>query len=459
MSESIPSLQKAGSVKIVELKLISSTNVVWDLKEFLVELNLYEDIFSNNLYGDILLSDSRNLIDKVPLIGEEFINVEFVTPSFEEAGHFIKKTFRVFKISSRKIVRDNNTQLFVLHFASVELFYDMLLPLYKSFEGKIHDLVDQIYFDYLASNRNFNISGGDTSIDTNSNNTNLIVMNETSNDVKFVSPGWTPMKCINWLASKSIPKDGISKNYLFFETNRAFYFGSLEYLFKDAKENKNNIGTYSMSVSNVRENKSKNINREFFIVQSVDMIDTTDHVKNYTNGYLANRLITLDVFNKKYELVDYDYVEDYQNNYHTSGEGKNSQPVFTKDSPRNAATSISFYPVNPRLFQTSKTDYFKDNVSEKMKDIHGNRKSSLLGLTNIKLNIVVPGRTDVEAGRLLFFNFPALGAASEADKSKDFIDKNYSGYYLITAIHHRVTAQEHVMTMEIVKDSLTVEEQ
>ena len=42
-----PSLQKAGSVNISEIKLISADNVVVDLIDFLVELNIYEDIFSN----------------------------------------------------------------------------------------------------------------------------------------------------------------------------------------------------------------------------------------------------------------------------------------------------------------------------------------------------------------------------------------------------------------------------
>lgn len=446
-----PGIQKAGSVEIVELNLITSTNSVFDLRDFLVEFNLYEDIFSNNLYGDILLSDSRNLIDLAPIIGEEYLNVEFVTPSFKEGGHYIKKTFRVFKVSDRAVVRDNSTQLFVLHFASIELFFDIQLPLFKSFKGKAHEIVSNLYFDYLASNRNFLIT--EKGFNTETPFTPLVTINETSNDIKFVSPGWTPLKCINWIASKSIPKDGLSKNYLFFETNRAFYFGSLEAIFRDSYENKNILTTYTLAPNNIRNKGAVDVNRELSLVQSVQMIESTDHVKNYTNGYLANRLITLDVLNKKYELFDYDYVDDYFKNYHTSGKGSQSKPVFDVNGPRNPAVSISFYPINSKLFNN-----FPGNISEKIKEIYGNRKSSLLGLTNIKLNLAVPGRTDIEAGRMIYFKFPALGPASEEDTNMDKIDKNYSGYYLITAIHHRVTSQEHTMSMEVIKDSLRIEE-
>ena len=126
MAEMQTGLKKAGDIQFEELKLISSTNDVVDLSEFLVELNIFEDIFSNYLYGNIVITDSRNLIDKFNIHGEEFLNVKFRTPSFPDSA-IIQKTFRVFKLSDREIVRDKNTQNFILHFISVEMFYDILL--------------------------------------------------------------------------------------------------------------------------------------------------------------------------------------------------------------------------------------------------------------------------------------------------------------------------------------------
>jgi hypothetical protein len=444
----LPTLQKAGSVNIQEIKLISSNDLVVDLNEFLVELNLYEDMFSSHLYGDMFLSDSRNLIDTLPIIGEEYLNLTFFTPGFDNTK--IKKTFRVFRLSNRQIVKDNNTQTFVLHFASVELFYDMLLPLYKSFTGKITDLVEELFFEYVAQERSIDVNNDGTS--NLSENTPLTIINDTSNSVKFVSPGWSPFKCINWLASKSIPKEGVSKNFLFWESNKSFYFGSIEYLFKDALESQNIVGVYSYSPNNNKKGNDRDVAKEMFTISDIEMVQTTDHVKNYTNGYLANRLITLDVFNKKYEFFDYDYVEEYKKSYHTSGKGDRAVPVFVPESPRNFSSSISYYPVNPKLFND-----FPGNVSEKMGEIYGNRKSTLLDLTNIKLNITVPGRSDIEVGNLIYINFPALGPAVESDTNRAHIDRSYSGYYLITAIHHRLTALEHIMIMEVVKDSLQVD--
>ena len=443
-------IQKAGEVKIEQLKLISSTNVIYDLTEFLIELNLYEDIFSNYLTGSIVISDSRNLFDMVPIIGEEYLVLKFVTPSFPTS---VQKTFRIYKATDRQVVRDKNTQTYALHFASIELFYDVLLPLFIPFEGEITEVVGDIFSSYIAENRDFQISESSDEIKEIENVTPLYIKTDVANKVKFVSPGWTPFKCINWLASKSIPKDGKAKNFLFFESNKSFCFTSIETLFREAYEDKTSIGKYSISAAGIRQSNNRpDLDREFFLAKDVEMVDTTDHIKNYTNGYLANRLLTLDVYNKEYVVTDYDYVNEYSKQYHSSGDGKKSMPVFTNDSLRNAATNISFYPVNPKLFND-----FPDNVSEKMKDIYGNRKSSLLDLTNLRMNIAVPGRTDVEVGRILYFSYPAITPSDSSDANETQEDSNYSGYYLITAIRHKVSKLNHTMVMEIVKDSLTTE--
>ena len=447
-------LQKAGEVRIEQLKLINAADEIIDLTEFIVELNIYEDIFKNYLHGTIVLTDSRNIIDQYNIHGEEFLNVKFRTPSFPDSA-VIQKTFRVFKLSDRTIVRDTNTQNFILHFISIEFFYDMSLPLFAPFEGNIFEVAGRIFTDFIATSRNFNVNELSNAVEENPVGTDLIVINETSNKVKFVSPGWSPFKCINWLATKAIPKDGIAKNFIFFESNKNFYFCTLEGLFKNAHENKNYFGRYVISVSNIREDgNSQNVGRELFLAKDVEMIESTDFIKNYTNGYLGNRLVYLDVFNKEYELIDYDHVTNYNKQFHTSGIGKETKPVFSQDTFRNFATNISFYPKNPKLFN----DY-ADNISEKMGEIHGNRLSSMLELTNIKMNMTVPGRTDAEVGRMIYFEYPSMGGRSESDTESTAQDKLYSGYYLITALHHKVTKLEHQMIMEVIKDSLFVDQE
>ncbi len=80
--------------------------------------------------------------------------------------------------------------------------------------------------------------------------------------------------------------------------------------------------------------------------------------------------------------------------------------------------------------------------------------SNLHDLNTLKLNISIYGRTDVEAGRLMEINFPDISPASSEDKTSEHLDNRYSGTYLITSIHHKINLVKHMMSMEVIRDSM-----
>lgn len=426
-------LENPGDVNIERMVLVGTRNFSIDLDDYFVEFNLYEEIFSQGMTGSVVISDSRNLVSLMPIIGEELLVIKFTTPTFPNS---IEKTFRVTGISDKHIVRGQNSQLYTLNFCSQELVLDMNAPIYKSFDGKIDEVVIEIFNDYIALE----------------DDTPLKILTETKNKVKFVSPGWTAFKCINWLASRAIPVDGKACNFLFWESNKSFYFASLETIFRDVQRSQRFVGAYTYAQSNIREGPSRDVQREMFLTDTIENVVTVDAAKNYTNGYLANRLIELDVMNKKYELIDYDHTERFNDYSHISGTG--ALPFFAKDTMRNPACDISFYPKHPKLYYKDDAP-FEENVNEVYKDIHGNRRSNLLELDNFKLIMHVPGRTDMECGQMIQLNYPQISPRDGSDKVKTKLDPLYSGSYLITAIRHQINPVRHKMIVELTKDSLS----
>ena len=432
--------QTAGAVDIQTLTLISSSGSSIDLKDYMSEFNLYEDLFSPSLYGTLLIVDSSNIIKEMPIIGDEYVVVKIKTPT---TTNYINKTFRVYSVTNREIVRDLNTQVYILHLISKEAVIDTLKPVFKSFSGRVSDVVKSIFDKYVVADRTVNVNN--ETITLNPEKSKLVILTETENSVKFVSPGWTPFKCINWCASKSIPKEGKACNFVFFETIKNFYFGNIETLFRINNETEAlSLGKYYYKVNQVEENKD--VNEKMYNVEDFQVIKTVDHLLNYDSGYLASRLITLDVVNKKYESFDYDHVQRFRDFSHSQGD--KSTPLFISDTPRNPLTNIKFYPIHPGLHN------IKGNINEKMPVIYGNRQSNMMELSNFKLNINVPGRTDAEVGRMLYLSFPDVSPKSEEDTAQTNEDKYYSGFYLVTAIRHKISQFKHTMTMEIVKDAL-----
>jgi hypothetical protein len=421
-------LFKAGDVNFEELSLLTQEGIKIDLTQFLVELNIFEDIFSNSLQGNIVLVDSRNIINILNLKGEETLFVKLRTPSFDET-QVISKEFITYKISDRKVIKDNNTQMFTIHFVSPELLLDTALPLYLPFDGLVDSVIADIFNGYIKIN------------------TKLKVISTAINAVKFISPGWSPFKCINWLASKAILNG--NNNLVFYESNKNFYLVSIDKLY----ENVASIGTYVISPANIDLATGKDINRQMFIVKEAKMISSVDQIKNITSGYLANRLIYLDIYNKKFDLVDYQHADYSRFNTDKNGNSFFDATLFRKNTIRNPSSNIKFYPKNEKLFD----EFEESNINERMDEIHGNRLSSMLEVTNLKLNILVPGRTDIEAGMVLDFLYPHTTTRGESDVALGLYDTLYSGKYLITAIHHRINKLEHMMSMEIVKRRLGLE--
>jgi hypothetical protein len=430
-------LEYTGQIDIKYLKLVSTSGLVIDLDDYLVELNIFEDIFNNYLSGQMMISDSRNIISKLPIKGEEYLILKANTPSLDKE---ISKTFRVYAVTDRKTVRDNNTQVYTLHFCSFEAIVDVLNPLYKPYEGKISDIVEKIFTEFIESPRTYEFDNN--GLKESESSTPLYILNETSNKVKFISPGWTPAKCINWLASKSIPEEGKACDFLFWESTQAFYFGNIEKIFSDTQKYSLIKGTYFYYPPNT--NKTSDTLKKMFIAEEFDVIKTSDNLNNYYNGYLANRLITLNLYNKEYKVTDFDYIDRYPEYSHSN---KNPQPLFATDTLRNPATHNKFYPVNKNLYTG-----ISENVNERIIDIYSNRVSRLTELNNLCISITVPGRTDLEVGSIIEFVYPET---EEQNKSTDSgIDRIYSGIYLITAIRHKINMKKHVMIMELTKDSL-----
>ena len=96
---------------------------------------------------------------------------------------------------------------------------------------------------------------------------------------------------------------------------------------------------------------------------------------------------------------------------------------------------------------------FRDNVADRAPDIVPRRTSTLNELNNFKIEITVPGRTDMEVGSMVRFVYPISAPLDATDKNKPNYDKIFTGNYLVTAIRHKVDLARHMMVLELVKDS------
>jgi len=449
-------LQAAGKIELQELTIISGSGVYMSLLSNLVEFNLFEDIYSGGMYGNVVVSDSIGLVHKLTMVGEEYLNVKFDTPGFDIP---INKSFRCTGVENRTFTRDTTTESYIIHFVSPEVYLDHYMPVQAAFSGPVEDIVPEIFGKYLAHPRRLEIQDGQL-IDSE-DITDLSIFTECKNIVKFVSPTWSPMKCLSWLASKSISSDPTlpAANFLFFESNKRFYWGSIESMIKEQRDSQNIIGIYVYAPGNVKQTSQKvdsitvnnltysnpDIFRDFFSIHELTVLNNVDVLHNIQTGYSSSVHHELDIGTRKYTETVYDHATQYPFYNHTSA---NAHGFFADDAIRvpYAHQIVSFK--HPGLY----TGY-KNNLNEQAKTVMPIRNSLLCELNQIKMKIEVHGRTDIEVGSMLYLIYPKSGEKTESDMVKSISDTYFSGLYIITAIHHRITLENHSMTMEIVKDS------
>lgn len=429
-----PGVSAAGDVHIDEVVLVTADGKEIDIRLYVSELNLFEDMFRTGMAGNVLIIDSANLTQRYGIIGDEFIRIKFYTPSLE--GSTIKKMFKVYSITDKILTNDTAKQSYIMHFCSPEIIVDSLSPVYKTFSGKVDEVAKKIFEDYIAVSRT---GEGDY--------TQLVILGSTVNNVKFTSPGWRPLKCMNWLASKAIGDGFNNPGYMFFESNKNYYFVNVEQIYKSYNDAKNVAQTYVYApLGSVPESgESNNIDRQYKTVSEFKIVENINSLKNSMTGYLANRLFTLDVVTKKYQIWDYDHVNNWTGYHHME-----AAPVapFGSEAIRSPAGHNQVALQHFGLYTG-----VRNNVGDRAPDIIPRRTSLLNELNNFKIEITVPGRTDMEVGSVVKFVYPIATPLDQSDKSKINYDRIFTGNYLVTAIRHRLDLQRHTMILELVKDS------
>ena len=93
---STDAIQFAGEFAIEELKIVTPTEQVADLISdvLVIEINIFEDIFSNTLSGNIMLTDIRDIITLLPIQGQEelFLKIKNTAPKIKSFS--LNKTFK-----------------------------------------------------------------------------------------------------------------------------------------------------------------------------------------------------------------------------------------------------------------------------------------------------------------------------------------------------------------------------
>jgi hypothetical protein len=473
-------LQKPGDVIINQLLLNTvSSEFSLDLKPYMMEFHLYEDIFSPTLQGSVVIRDAINLIGKLPIIGDEILTVDIQTPWGDLAGenksnlgsfdplNKIQKSFSVYAVKNRKLNNDRE-QYYQLFFCSIEASTDNIIRLSQKYEGTTDEIAFKIFEDNISTPRIFT---NKQAVDDTDDKTQLFIADTPhSSVITFVPPMWSPIQTINWLAKRCIGSEYKTPTFLFFETTKAFYLSSIEELVAYQLENNQIYSDYVYHPNIDSLDTTSSLSKGFATVEAMNFLTNLDIIQSQDLGHFASTVHSFDIVKKDYKSYYYDHgfnfngtpenptkhMESYKFVADSKGAGSfqyDETRKFNMIYPMNVLRSGDNRPfvstVNPGVLDST-----EDSIDLHPEQFVAQRNSSLMDITTMRLQLTVPGRTDIEVGRLIRFYYPSVGEKNVTDDSEAGIwDILISGIYMVTAIHHQITPFRHTMFIEIAKDS------
>ena len=413
-------LRYAGDVSIDKVLITTSRGFYQDVTAQVINMQIFEDIFSPFMSGNIVLRESLDLVNLFPFIGEEFLDLEITTPTIPHGK--IKQRFHIYKLTDRQLLGDRLVA-YQLHFMSIESVVDLNKKISKVYSGKISELVGRFVTDTtdgLESDKNFYVQA-------------------TRNNLKYISNYWSPIKNITFLAENSLSESG-SPSYVFFENRNGFNFVSLEALYNNEAVQEFKVDRYTRD--NVPMGGSAlNSAEDFKRISTLNIPVGFDYIDRIRSGMMASRLVSYDMTKKVYTARNYNMFQKYDKQVHL-----NKYPISSDSAIFRANSLMINY---PRAFENFSG--FGDSTNARMVQ---ERISLMKQAEAGKISINVPGRVDYTVGQKVKVTLNKIEPIQKNET--DIVDKMFSGYYIVAAINHYITRQQHECYMELIKDSSMV---
>lgn len=436
----------SNTAKINEITIRNYKNETIEISGMVEEINIFDSVYNNCINGTIKILDSNDLVEQLPLIGQETITIDYILPGFDDTNNYVLENLRIYKITDR-VISSDKIQHYTLWFCSVELMSSFELKINKAWKSATSgDIVNDV-FKYLNSTKTF-------------------IIQDTIGLHNFISTNFSPLEVMNYIASKrSLSKDNLS-DYVFFESfdstkkNSVFYFVSLSDLAQ-----KKEVATLTYHTAVLKNNLNKNIFP--YNIENITFAKGFDVLENKANGLYNQTYAYYDILRKKHVIQKNEYDDVFNESKDYKVDGKNANKIFGLNTKtyseyykpvivNSFPSRISLSKGIDNLYNKGTTRNAKRSSSEYLSS-HAEQyelNSTLLEETLYKRQVLLrefennkiflndlSGNYNFVSGNTVIFNKPHIvhNKKEIIKKTQSDYDKYISGKYLITRSRHRLT--------------------
>jgi hypothetical protein len=405
-------LISSSDYKLSALEIITSTGDHVSIKNIMVELNLYEDVFSPVMTGHVTVGDAGDIISAFQLHGNEFIAISVDKPTLDKP---IEKIFRIYKIGNRSM-GTTALQNYTIYFCSEELILSTQTLVSKSYKGlTIDTMVKDILNSKLQVNPKKMANG---------------VFTASKGNFDIIIPKMQPLEAIQWLSPRAYNDN--QNLFLFFENRDGFNFTSYENLIGRPV-----YSTYTRSVKITTE-PDKNFNS--FNLMSV--IEDFDIIKAMRMGTFSSTLNVLDLVNRTHR------------SYNFNATLVSDSGLLNKNIPANNLKNrlgLDLYSAHESVLKyIASSDGDPTFNPADTKNWLPQTATRLGQINSFKAVLSVPGDVLLKAGAVIHLVVPKM--VVQESSSQD--DKMRTGNYFVSGVHHLFIQDIYTTVIEVLSDSI-----
>lgn len=386
-----------GDVKITKLTLTNKAiNAGVNIRDQVEGFDVYEDMTKPTLFATFFISDSINLLQQFPIIGEETINVEFFTPGLTPTN----LTFKVFEVSNVTREDSGKRARYILKCVSEEHLLNGTNVVAASFVQTLSKTVADLTGRYLNSKK-------------------PMIVDDTKGNYTLTVPRMSPLQAIDMCRRRAVSAKYASSSYVFFENQKGFVFKTVEGLIEDG------MPTIGSRVFNFIESPTSDRQSQYLsnrTIQNYEVITTVDTVRNINNGMHYAVVDTFDVVKKKFDTSVFRLNENFQKLKRTN---KGEQIPNTDEFIQKYASN------SPRRFFIAKDTSKPDQYIEDMLPI---RNSLVLMLNQSVTRVLIHGDSGLKVGDVVRLEAPEpTGITGKRKQDK------ITGNYIVIRLRHLIT--------------------
>lgn len=383
-----------GAVKIESVMYHSDVSSQ-DITMLVKEINIHSSLNITSSFAQITVVDRNNWLEKIAFAPGDVVS--FVL-SHNELGSY------EYRYNIKMIEGITNAQSAIMYnlkcVTSIE-YKSISQRISKAYSGKPSDIFKAFAKDNLDEGVRF--------------------IEESSQNISFIAPGWSPLEITNHIARHSTTKTGNSRMKCFQDSHQLWVFSSM----KGLQENQGEILTYRY-FSNAGATEPEKM---LLTIIQLRFLNSFDLKTELLEGNVKNTFMDFDPNSKTASIKSNTYHDTYKKN------ALNEVSIWKTESLSQGNFVYRNIPENVGTPRYTPMDQSNDDFEFSKAQ---------------QIEIVVPGNPIVDMGHIVNIEIPTM----EPNNTKVVeLNNMWSGKYYVVAKRDVVKMDGHMMVLRLAKDS------